>query len=263
MSPKRKEILSMISGICVLMIIWLVVFANCMWDDIECITGSVPYENYYISDFSGCVFNDCELEGENTLIATGPDIFIVLDGKVTQGIWIRDIALELPEDEKGIQVIKWYWDFGEGYAEVPELTTVWNIDKKQNGPYEKINNELHGMRLDLEYVDNDQESFNLGRIVVNTLSPEELKNDVILYFIIGLLAQIIVIVILIIIKLFKKEHFIPWIIRGILMEVIYFILLPIYQSTLPARIKIPVVIINVFVAVLIACVGVNRDEYKE
>lgn len=264
MSLKRKEIISMISGICVLMIIWLVVFANCMWEDIRCVIGRVPYGNYYISDFNGCFFNDCELEDENTLIVTGPDPYIFLDGKVPQGIWLRDIALELPEDEKGIITVKWYWNFGDGYDEDEDLTTKWYVDKKQNGLSEKINSPLYGMRLDLEYIDIEEESFDLGAIVINTLSPEELKRDIIIHFIVSFVAQIMLIAILIAVKALKKnEHYVSWFIRGVLMEVVYFMLMPIYQSSLPVRIKVPIVIINVLLSVLIAFVGVNRDEYKE
>ena len=262
MNQKKKEFIKTAGAVAVFVIVWLALFATDMWYDIQCIMGTVEYQNYYITDFNGCVLNDCELEEDNRLIFTGPDPYVILDSKILAGVSVKDILLDLDEDSKGFKAVKWYWNVGDGYSE--KLTYAWDALKSKDGSPHDVEKELYGVRLDMESPNVEEGVFDLDVIVFNTLSIKELKTELAGYFIVSLIVEILLIAILMVIKIADKQkiNFI-WILKGIGMELIYFVLLPLYQSELSYGIKIPVIVLNVLLVVWIVFIGRKKDVCEE
>ncbi len=261
MNSKDKNVIKLVLGVVFLITIWLVLIVVFMRNDIQCVRGNILYNNHCITDLEGCVFNDCELQGGTTLKVTGPDPYIVFDSIMPGAIWVREIFLDMPDSENGVQTIKWYWNFGQGYEEVPWKTTIWNVDKKVHDLSVKLNRTVCGMRMDIEYCSEDD--IDLGRIVINKMTHEELKQCVISCFIYSVIAVVLILAMLISVYFLKKDNYFVWIIKGIVMEAVCFVLLPIYYSYLPSRIKIAAIIINIFLSALIACIGVSKNECEE
>lgn len=263
---KKSERVKMLLGAGAIFIVCLAITALTMRKDASCILGRIPYQNLEITDFNGCLFNDCELQDDNTIIVTGVDPYIILDSKIPDAIWIRDVMLTVPEDEQGIKVIKWYWNPGNGFLEGADRTARWNVSTKTvDDIYGRVNKVVYGIRMDLEIIDSSKESYKINSIKINTLSFDELKSDFIKNMAGGILAQIIIVLILIITRiLIQDDKFIIWLIKGVIIETVYFMFTPVYISTVyQNKLKAAVVIFNIFISVWIACVGVRKDEYKE
>ncbi len=263
---KKSERVKMLLGAGAIFIVCLAVTALTMRKDASCILGRIPYQNFEITDFNGCLFNACELKDDNTIVVTGDDPYIILDSKIPNAIWIRDITLTVPEDEQGISVIKWYWNPGDGFLEGADRTARWNVSTKTvDDIYGRVNKVVYGIRMDLEIIDSSKESYKINSIKINTLSFDELKRDFIKNVAGGILAQIIIVLILVITRIFvSDDKFIVWFIKGVLIEAVYFMLTPVYTSiAYQNKLKTAVVIFNIFISVWIACVGVRKDEYEE
>lgn len=262
MYQKKKKFIKTVGAIAVLVIVWLVLFVADMRYDIQCVMGTVEYQNYYITDFSGCVLNDCELEEDDRLVFTGPDPYVILDSKILAGVSVRDILLDLDEDSNGFKSVKWYWNVGDGYSE--KLTYAWDALKSKDGSPHEVEKELYGVRLDMESPNVEEGVLDLDVIIFNTLSIKELKMELAGYFIISLIVELLLIAVLLIINYIDKQNVnFLWILKGIGMELIYFVLLPLYQSGLPYKIKLPVVILNVLLVIWIAFVGRKKDVCEE